>query len=130
MLVRQDLSAAEETAAVVDETVVGGAEHIHVHLGQVQLLEQHAPLVGLVEPDALALGNLMPAGALPLLALLVGHVVGDADLCCIVHLLGTNLYLHIAVGATVKESDVQRLILRPVLIGDIVTVIILILLIE
>ena len=130
MLIRQNLSAAEQPASIIDEAVIGRAKHVHIHLGQIQLLKQHAPLISLVKPDALALGDLVPAGALPLLSLLVGHMIGNADLRDIIHLFRTDLYLHIAVGAAVKEGDMQGLILRPVLIGDVIPVIILVILIQ
>ena len=79
MLIRQNLSAAEQPASIIDEAVIGRAKHVHIHLGQIQLLKQHAPLISLVKPDALALGDLVPAVALPLLSLLVGHMIGNAD---------------------------------------------------
>ena len=71
MLIGQDQPAAEQAAAVVDEAVVDGGEHVDVQIGKLQLKKAHASLVGFVEIDAFSFRNHIPSGTFILLAFLV-----------------------------------------------------------
>ena len=71
MLIGQDQASAVETAAIVYEVIIDGGEHVYVEIGEVLGDEAAAALVGFVKIDALTLGDLIAAGALALLALLV-----------------------------------------------------------
>ena len=53
MLIGQNQPAAEQSAAVVDETVVDGGEHVYVQVGKFQLEKAHAAFVGFIEIDAI-----------------------------------------------------------------------------
>ena len=71
MLIGQDQSAAEQAAAVVDETVVDGGEHVYVQVGKFQLEKAHAAFVGFIEIDAFPFRDYISSGAFILLAFLV-----------------------------------------------------------
>ena len=44
MLVRQNQPSAVETAAVIDQAVVHGGEHVYIETGEVELEQLHAAL--------------------------------------------------------------------------------------
>ena len=44
MLVRQNQPSAVETAAVIDQAVVHGGEHVYIEPGEVELEQLHAAL--------------------------------------------------------------------------------------
>lgn len=71
MLIGQDQASAVEAAAIVYEIIVDGGEHVDVEGCEVQIDKASAALVGFVKIDALTFGDLIAAGALALLALLV-----------------------------------------------------------
>ena len=71
MLIGQNQPSAEQSAAVVDETVVDGGEHVYVQVGKFQLEKAHAAFVGFVEIDAFAFRDHVPSGTFILLAFLV-----------------------------------------------------------
>ena len=71
MLIGQDQASAVEAAAIVYEVIIGGGEHVYVEVGKVLGDEAAAALVGFIKVDAFAHRDLVAAGALALLALLV-----------------------------------------------------------
>ena len=71
MLIGQDQASAVETAAIVYEVIIDGGEHVYVEIGEVSRRRPAAALICLVKVDAFAHRDLVAAGALALLALLV-----------------------------------------------------------
>ena len=93
MLERKDLPSPEQAAAVVDQVIVIGFEHIDLDLRQVKLLEHYQALIGIIEDLALALRDNVPLAAVLLLALLITEVISLAYLRIIVHILCPKLHL-------------------------------------
>ena len=88
MLKRQDLSAAEQPAAVVDELIIYSLEHIYVNLCKLQLLQFGKALVCFIKIYTLANGYLITLCTPCLLQLLIAEVICLTYLRKVVHILG------------------------------------------
>ena len=71
MLIRQNQPPAVEAAAVVDQAVVHGGEHVDIELGKVELEQLHAALVGFVEVDVFSDRDGISSGTLIFLTLFI-----------------------------------------------------------
>ena len=57
MLKRQDLSAAEQAAAVVDQLIIDSFEHIDIDSSQIEFLKPYQSFIRFIKTFALACGN-------------------------------------------------------------------------
>ena len=105
MLIGQDQPAAEQAAAVVDEAVVDGGEHVDVQIGKLQLKKAHASLVGFVEIDALSLWDCVSSCAFAFLFFFISQMVCRADFCHIIHIFCPALHFKERAGAVIIKCD-------------------------
>ena len=75
MLVRQNQPSAVETAAVVDQAVVHGGEHVYIEPGEVELEQLHAALIGFIKVDIFSDRNGVSSGTLIFLTLFIAKMV-------------------------------------------------------
>ena len=123
MLVRQNQPSAVETAAVVDQAVVHGGEHVYIEPGEVELEQLHAALIGFIKVDIFSDRNGVSSGTLIFLTLFIAKMVGRSDFGNVVHAFGAKLHLHVGAGAVVIERNVKRLVAVDILLADVVPVI-------
>ena len=123
MLVRQNQPSAVETAAVVDQAVVHGGEHVYIEPGKVELEQLHAALIGFIKVDIFSDRNGVSSGTLIFLTLFIAEMVGRSDFGDVIHAFGAKLHLHVGAGAVVIERNVKRLVAVDILLADIVPVI-------
>ena len=96
MFVGEDQAAPVQAAAVVDQGVVHGSEHVDVYLAQIEFLELYAALVRIVKERVLSQRDRLSSGAVILLALLITQVIGRTYLRIVVHQLCPYLHLDVA----------------------------------
>ena len=108
MLERKDLPAPVKPAAVVDQVIIIGFEHIYLDLRQVEFLKLNQAVISFIEYPALPFRDDVPLAAVLLLALLVSYVVGRSDLGIIVHILGPKLHLGKTSGLVIVKGYMHR----------------------
>jgi len=107
MLIGKNHATPEETAAVIDQIVIGCCEHIDVELRQVKILEKLKALIGLIKIEALTDGNGSSPGTVLTLPFFIGLVVGAANFRKVIHILGAELHLSKTGGTVVIKRDMQ-----------------------
>ena len=122
MFKRKDLSASEQATAVVDQGIIPGCKHIHIQFCQIDLSQFLHPGPGLVKDQAFTGRYRISLGTLAVLSFFITKVVGRADLCVVIHLLGAKLKFYITTGDRIIKSDMKGAVAKGVGIGYIIPV--------
>ena len=107
---RQDLATSKQSAAIVDQLIVNGLEHVHIQLRKFQFLQFRQALIRIVKVNALATRNLIVLGTTRFLCFFITEVVCITDFSKVVHILCSKLDFSIAAGKIVIHRYMQRLV--------------------
>ena len=105
MLIRQDQTSPVQSAAIVDQVIIDGCEHINIQSGQIKTGQTFSTLICLIKIPVLSFRNGISLTSFLLLLLLISQMIGCADLCHIIHGLRPKLHLHITSGAVIVKCN-------------------------
>ena len=107
---RQNLASSEKSAAIVNQLIVDGLEHVHIQLRKFKFLQFRQALISIVKVNAFATWNLVVLGTTRFLRFFIPEVVCITDFGKIVHILCSKLYFRIATRKIIIHRYVQRLV--------------------
>ena len=107
---RQNLASSKQSAAIVDQLIVDGLEHVHIQLRKFKLLQFRQALIRIIKVNAFATWNLVVLGTSRFLRFFITKVVCITDFSKVVHILCSKLHFRIATSKIVIHRYMQRLV--------------------